>query len=377
MDGARVKLIAILDAFVDSSLTVALPLYLLSLSIGISEIGLILAVMPVIFLLVRLLLAALGDQIGTKNIFISNGIFGAASGIIYAFAFTPAMFSLGKIFEGFRASAFWAVGRTDIFSHGSRDGKQARESASMVSLRILSVSFAKLVTGALIVYLSFHNTFLAIAALGIIITIIALTFPAKVNQQVSPRRLISVITQKRGLEFWLPAIPLAFNAFGAIAIVAFGLPIFMSSSLHMGYELIGLLLAVFFLIEALTNYLVTRFRLPYRYIFFLSIIFCGLPGIVLWVPQLFIPALLLHAVGWGLLDAAYEYVLAHAVRNSKSISTDIALLMVPCRIAEFLAFIAGGFIISYFGYAPLFILGASALALSSIIPMRMIKDGVK
>lgn len=377
LDGAKIKLIAMLDAFIDSSLAVALPLYLLSLSINIGEIGLILAIMPIIFPLVGLILAAIGDQVGTRNIFIFNGLFGAASGIIYAFAVSSMMFAIGKISEGLRASAFWAVGRTDIFAQKAHDGKRARESASMISFRILSVSAAKLLTGALIVYISFHNTFLVIAALGFLIAIVALTMPRHRVSQVSSHTIFSIIVQKRSAEFWKAAIPLAFIAFGAIAVVTFTLPIFMSNALKLGYAEIGLLLAVFFLLEAITNYLVTKFRFPYRYIFFLSVIFCALPATVIWVPQLFIPLLMVHGIGWGFLDAAYEYILASATRKSRNISTDIALLMVPCRIAEFLACTIGGFIIFYFGYAPLFIIGAASLALSTIIPLRMVKDGVK
>ena len=66
----RVNAITFLNDFVSGGLTLLIPLLLLARNVSLTEIGVVLSVLPLVFLISRLLFAAVADRIGWAHIFL-------------------------------------------------------------------------------------------------------------------------------------------------------------------------------------------------------------------------------------------------------------------------------------------------------------------
>src|SRR5512139_3320793 len=112
----RIMAITFLNNFVSGALTLLIPLLLLDNGVDLAQIGVVLSVLPLVFLVVRLLLAAVADRIGWSHIFLlvnlPSNVF---STIVYYFAISLPTFLGGKVMEGFRDASYWAVNRSAIF----------------------------------------------------------------------------------------------------------------------------------------------------------------------------------------------------------------------------------------------------------------------
>ncbi len=112
----RVNAITFLNYLVSGALTLIIPLLLLTRNVNLTEIGIVLSILPLVFLLVRLLLSAIADYLGWSHVFLLvNWPTTFISPIVYFFASSLSIFFVGKIVEGLRESSYWAVARTAIF----------------------------------------------------------------------------------------------------------------------------------------------------------------------------------------------------------------------------------------------------------------------
>ena len=97
----RILAITFLNFFISGGLTLLIPLLLLERNVDLTEIGLILSVFPLVFLVVRIFLAALADLVGWARFYIilfwPGSLF---STIIFFIASSTPFFLLGKIIEG-------------------------------------------------------------------------------------------------------------------------------------------------------------------------------------------------------------------------------------------------------------------------------------
>jgi len=131
----RVAAITFLNYFVTGGLTLAIPLLLLERNVNLAEIGLVISVLPLVFLFVRLLFAALADQLGWAPFFILLNWPGTFfSTTIYFLANSTFAFLLGKIVEAVKESSYWAVNRTAIFSISPKQrGKEATRISAVIT----------------------------------------------------------------------------------------------------------------------------------------------------------------------------------------------------------------------------------------------------
>src|SRR5512137_544539 len=112
----KVIAITFLNHFVSGALTLLIPLLLLSKNVNLADIGIVLSALPIVFLVARLLLAALGDTIGWSHIFLlANWPATLVSTLIYYAANSVPAFFAGKVVEGLKESSYWAVNRTAVF----------------------------------------------------------------------------------------------------------------------------------------------------------------------------------------------------------------------------------------------------------------------
>ena len=119
----RLLAINFLYTFITSALAFILPLYLLSLGFDLGITGALISSLPLTFLIFRIVFASLADDIGTASVgFIYSSLTLLSVGF-YAFFISPIGFAIASFTEGFRASAFWAIVRTETVS--AVDQKQA------------------------------------------------------------------------------------------------------------------------------------------------------------------------------------------------------------------------------------------------------------
>ena len=121
----QVNAVTLINYIISGALTILIPLLMLERNMNIAEIGVVLSVFPLVFLVARLFLAAFADCIGWAHIFLTvnwpSTIFSVA---IFYFATSTPVFLVGKIAEGLRESSYWAVIRTAIYHFSPQTAKK-------------------------------------------------------------------------------------------------------------------------------------------------------------------------------------------------------------------------------------------------------------
>lgn len=370
----RVFAIAFLNFFVSGALTLLIPLMLLTRGVNLADIGIILSVLPLVFLATRLLFAAVADQIGWCHIFLLiNWPASLISTAIYYVAAALPTFFAGKIVEGLKESSYWAVSRTATF-HLSP--KRAGNEATKINAVIwLATAVGGATAGIGIAYLGFSLT---IALLTVVSA--AIVIPAgllwKTNKKTTPpstSHVLSKLNPKgKGKLFWLVSATLMFNSLSTYPLVTLLLPVFMDQQLGYSYVMIGALFMFYNIIASATAVLALKLPLNSKRAVLQAV--TGLTATVLLASSgLFFPALLFAlAFVRGLSIAFFEHIVVKAVRNSENVSADVGLLHVPMRFAEFFSLLLAGFAVQAIGYAPVFALTGVSFVIFSIMSYRLL-----
>jgi predicted MFS family arabinose efflux permease len=364
----------VIYTFVFAALLTLIPLYLIEKNISLESIGLILSILPLTSLSVRLFLGTLADEIGEKKVLIIQSLAMFVSPIIYVIANSPIIFALGKIIEGTRDSAFWAVSRTEIIhSYGI---KSAEKSLAMFGgARILSDATGRLVIGLAIAYAGFQNSLLALSALGLILFFLFLKQRRINHNKFNIKHSISRLTKKRSREFWFVSFGLTFLAAATGLFFVFLAPLFMLQGLNMGYELIGGALAIMLLITGIFTLIKLYLKIPVRILSIMTVLFMASAFVLLpLVPSAFWILIIIFAIGHGSASILYEEILGNATKKSKDLSTDFGVIHVPLRIAEFISFALAGFVVSNFGFAPLFFACAISITIFGLFSLFYFSD---
>jgi MFS family permease len=352
----RVTAITFLNYFVSGGLTLTIPLLLLDRNVDLAEIGVIISVLPLVFLSVRMLFASLADQIGWAPLFIlfhwPATFFSAA---IYFLADSVPAFFLGKAVEGVKESAYWAVNRTAIFSLSPK--KEEKEATRINAVIWLATAIGSAAAGIGIAYLGFSSTLatmlIASAAMGIPAAL--LRHAGKRNAKLKiPNVLTSLNPRGRDKTFWLVSIVLLFNSLATYPLITLLLPVFMDQQLKYDYVSIGLAFMLYNVVASIVALGTLKKTLGVKRVIVQSII--GLFATLLLANSgFYFPALFLAlAVTRGLGIGFFESVIAKVSKNRQTVSVDIGLLHIPTRFAEFASVLSAGFIAQSFGYAPMF-----------------------
>jgi MFS family permease len=162
----RVLAISFITNFISSGIGIAVPLALLNRGVSLVEIGAILSIMPAIFLVVRVMFAAIADQIGWSPIFLVNTISMTTATIIYSIAKSPLEFAIGKIFEGITMSAYWAVSRTATYELSP--GREASEATRVIATVSIGGAIGGATTGLLMNMINVDAAFPILTAISTI-----------------------------------------------------------------------------------------------------------------------------------------------------------------------------------------------------------------
>ena len=352
----RVNAIAFLNNFVSGALTLLIPLLLLERNLDLTQIGVVLSVLPIVFLIVRLLLAAFADRVGWSHIFLLvNWPANILSTLVYFVASSLPAFLTGKVMEGFRDASYWAVNRTAIFHLSpNQEGREATRNNAVIWLATAVGSAA---AGLGIAYLGFSSTilFLMLASLAVGLPAVMLWKAGGSHPKRETKRVLSLLSPRgKGRTFWWVSVALMFNSLATYPLLTLLLPVFMDQQMGYSYSLIGLLFMLYNLIASVTTFTTLKTALTLRRAAVQSLIALA-SSIFLASAGMYFPALFLAlAFVRGFSVAFFEHSVAKVAKASKNISVDIGWLHVPMRLAEFASVLTAGYAAQSIGYTPVF-----------------------
>lgn len=348
--GRYVNLLTASNYFFAGALSIIIPLLLIQRGIPVSEIGIILAILPVVFITLRLVFGLISDHIGFRPFLLSSSIFQGMTTMVYYFSSSVTFFILGKIFEGAQNAFIWSVNRQAVYKNG---GEKA--ATNMIAYGSIASCLGRIFAGFMLAYLAFTNTLLVLSVLGFLMFI-----PANFVREKSKRshfskksfRLLDFRTKDP--QFKKIAFILVYSFVASALVFDFMLQIFLSEK-GWDFESIGLGLAMFSLISGLVSLYTLKRPDMNKIILVQTASICGaflifpfLGGHVIWI------VLALLAIGDGASKIIWEIVIVKATKSSKNKGTDIGLLFLPGHLSRAGALFISGFILQYFGYLPVF-----------------------
>jgi MFS family permease len=371
------KLLALnmLYAFIVACLAVMVPLYLIEQKVDLAVIGLILAIGPLTFLVIRVLFATIADEIGTKTIAFIYSTSNLVAIAIYALVASPLGFAAANLAEGVRASGFWAITRTEVLQRNGH-GDAGRILAHFSNMRQLADGAGRLFIGFMLAWLAFQGAFMLFFALSLILFILVFSVErGKIQHPHVGISNIQRIFKPRPKTFWQAAILQALVWLPYNMVIGFLIPIYFVASLGLSYMETGGLLAILSLAEGGSAVLSMRWHLHKGTLLLLT--FLAVPAMALlpFAGANVLPLLLVISLSMGASSIIAEYILADQIYRSRDVSTDIGMLYAPLKVAEFAFLSLGGLVIMQFGYAPLFLVCALSIGLFALLAGRMISSG--
>lgn len=371
----RIFVITFLNFFISGGLTLAIPLLLLKRNVDLVEIGLVISILPLVFMVARLLVALVADLKGWNRFYILlNWPSSLLSTFIYFIANSTPMFLMGKIAEAMKESSYWAVNRTTIFSLSpKREEKEATRNNAVV---FLSTAIGSAAAGFSISYFGFSATLaILIVTAGIIGVPAAFLWKTrKQNLELKPARMKSLVNLRNyGRRFWLVSITLLFFSLAYYPLLNLLLPVFMSQQLGYSYYTIGIAYLLFNLIASAIIFGTLRFSFGPKRVILQSAIAFFASFLLAFSGSYFLGFFLALAVAEGLGMGFFESIIAKATKNKQSVSVDIGLLHVPYRFAEFASLLYAGFIAQTIGYFPVFVSSGFFFAIFSVLALYFLR----
>jgi MFS family permease len=352
----RVNAITFLNYFVSGSLTLIIPLLLLAHNVNIADIGIVLSILPLVFLISRLFFAAAADYVGWSHVFLLiNWPSTFLSCSIYYFASSLPVFALGRFVESLRESSYWAVSRTAIYHLSPK--KAGNEATKNNATIWISTAIGSGAAGIGIASVGFNSTIAVLAIVSTTIGIPAFMLwksSASIPIPKTAHILAPLNPRGRTRTFWLVSIAIMFNSLAIYPLTTLLLPAFMSQELAYNYVTIGVLFMLYNAISAIATYLTVKYFLNFARATVLTVISVVTSFFLGW-STFFIVCLLALAFVRGFGIGFFEHTVLKVVKDSKNVSVDIGLLHVPMRLAEFSSILSAGFLVQYLGYAPLFL----------------------
>jgi hypothetical protein len=371
----RIFTITFLNFFISGGLTLAIPLLLLERNVDLVEIGLVISILPLVFMVARLFVALVADLKGWNRVYILlNWPSSLLATFIYFVANSTPMFLMGKIAEATKESSYWAVNRTTIFSLSPK--REEKEATRNTAVLFLSTAIGSAVAGLSISYFGFSATLaiLMVAAGAIGVPAVLLWKTRQGNSELEAARIKGLINLRSyGRRFWFVSMTLLFFALAYYPLLNLLLPVFMAEQLGYSYSTIGIAYLLFNLIASTIILSTLRFSLGAKRVILQSAI-ALLASFLLAYSNSYFPGLFLAlAVAEGLGMGFFESIIAKATKNKQSVSVDIGLLHVPYRFAEFASLLYAGFIAQTIGYFPVFVSSGIFFAIFSVLALYFLR----
>ncbi len=372
----RVNVITFINYFVSGAVTLLIPLLLLARNVSLAEIGIVLSVMPLVFLVARMIFAAIADYIGWSHVFLLiNWPTTVASVAIYYFASSLPIFVAGKFVEGLRESSYWAVSRTAIIHLSpKREGNEATKNNAVIWLATAIGAFA---AGVGIFYIGFSSTlgFLVLASLSVGLPAVLLWKSSRQIPLPKTKKVFASLDPRgRSRMFWLVSIALMFNSLAIYPLTTLLLPVFMDQKLAYSYIEIGAMFMLYNLVSAAATFFSLKAPLNFRRAATLTTASLSASALLAFSGFFFPAVLIALAVVRGYGIGFFEHAIIKVAKDSQALSVDIGLLHAPMRIAEFSSVLAAGFLAQSFGYAPIFVATGSFFGVFSFLCLYVLRS---
>ena len=371
----RILAITFLNFFISGGLTLAIPLLLLDRNIDLIEIGLVVSVLPIVFMIVRLLMAAVADSKGWNRFYLlMNWPWSLLSTLVYFIANSTPMFLLGKVLEAFKESSYWAVSRTAIFSLSPKQ----EEKASTRNIAVLSLAAAvgSAVAGFGIATFGFSFTFGTLITVAFFIAIPAALLWKIPKQNFKSKKLrfgdIANLRRK-GKFFWLASMTSVFFSLSFYPLLNLLLPVFMVQEIGYDYLTVGLAYMLYTFLASIVILGTLRFQIGIKRVILQSFIALIATFLLASSSYYFFAFFMALSVADGLGTVFYESVIAKATKNNPNVSIDIGLLIVPLRFAEFGSVLYAGLIAQNLGYAPVFAASGVFFSIFSFLAFYLLR----
>ena len=351
-----VLIIQLLHSFVGGVLAVALPLMMKERNIDIVVMGLVFASLPLIMQFGRMFFATASDFWGRKPFFVSNGILGIISGIIYYFAHTPVEFLFGKVIEGTKQGAIWAVNRPFLLE---KTGGHWRILVYLRTVMYVALAIGSLLAGFFVIWFLYDGTMILCAAIGVFVAVLSLSLVGERKKKFSMKKALQFLDfrkKKRLFKIFLILFFVLGLSYGFRG--GFVIPLFLDNY-GFSTETIGLVLGVQILLAGVFSYLFSRSS-RMRLLILLSGILYSATFFVLGFLSSGLASILLIAYGFveGMASIGQEGILSK-ITDKSSYGTDIGLLMMGLHLGETLSLGLSGLLISVSGFVAPFLLTAS------------------
>jgi predicted MFS family arabinose efflux permease len=371
----RILAITFLNYFISGGLTLAIPLLLLDRNVDLIDIGVVISVLPIVFMVVRLLMAIVADSKGWNRFYLlMNWPWTILSTFVYFIATSIPLFLLGKFLEALKESSYWAVSRTAIFSLAPK--REEKSATRNIAVLMLSTAVGSAVAGFGIATFGFSFTFsILILAAGFIAIPAALLWKIpKQNLKSSTPRFREIVNPRRkGRVFWLVSITSVFFSLAFFPLSNLLIPVFMVQQIGYDYLIIGIAYMLYNLIVSIVIIGTLRFSLGIRRVILQSFIALFATFLLASSNYYFFGLFLALAVAEGLGWAFYESIIAKATKDKPNVSVDIGLLIVPLRFAEFASVLYAGLIAQNIGYAPVFASSGVFFLIFSLLAFYLLK----
>lgn len=355
-----VLLIQFFHSFASGILGVVIPLIMKERQIDIVLIGFVFAAMPLIMQLGRMFFATLSDFFGRKPFFMANGFLGAISSLTYYFARKPMEFLFGKVAEGTKEGAIWAVNRAYLLERNQGNWRL------LVNLRtVVYVAFAagSLIAGYLAALILYEGTMILCVLLGVLGFLLSFTLIDEKKENFTVKQALQILDfRKKGRKFKI--FLFLFFTMG----LAFGfrsgyvIPYFLSI-VGFSAEDVGLIFGAMILMAGLSSYVFSRCQDVKKLILVSGIVYSALL-----IPLGFsfpaLAAVLVVAVGFaeGMNSVGQEGILSK-ICDEESYGTDIGLLMMGLHLGESASLALSGILIENWGFQASFALAATIYAI--------------
>jgi predicted MFS family arabinose efflux permease len=371
----RILAITFLNFFISGGLTLAIPLLLLDRNVDLVEIGVVISVLPIVFMVVRLLMAVIADSKGWNRFYIlMNWPWSVLSTFVYFIAASTPMFLLGKVLEALKESSYWAVTRTAIFSLSPR--REEKAATRNIAVLLLSTAVGSAVAGFGIANFGFSLTFsILIVSAGFIAIPAALLWkiPEHNFKSNSPRFGEIINLRNKGKIFWLVSLTSVFFSLAFFPLSNLLLPVFMVQKIGYDYLTVGIAYLLYNFVAAIVIFGTLRFSLGIKRVIMQSFIALFATFLLASSNYYFFALFLSLAVAEGLGWIFYESIIAKATKNKPNVSVDIGLLIVPLRFAEFGSVLYAGLIAQNLGYAPVFASSGIFFLIFSVLALYLLR----
>jgi len=354
-----VLFIQVLNSFVSGVLGVALPLMMKSRNIDVVLIGLVFACMPLIMQLGRMFFATISDFWGRKLFFFSNGFLSVVSGLIYYVAQTPLEFSFGKVAEGTKEGALWAVNRAFLLEKG----EHWKVLVYLRTMVYISFAVGSFLAGFLILRLLFEGTMLLCALIGILVVLLSWLLVGDQKKPFSARKaLLFLDLRKKERVFKVFLILFLVMGLSLGLIGGFVITLFLDMN-GFSADLIGLIVGVRILFAGLSSYIFSK-AAKIKQLIIMSGMLSSATFFLLGFASPFLAGALVifYGVVEGISAIGQEGILS-AISDKRSYGTDIGLLWMGFHFGESLSLAFSGFLIAMWGFVAPFLLMASTYAI--------------